>query len=429
MSYNDLPEPNLNHPDSCIRLASAVHRFQFPQIRRTVAFSTSFRTAAAQFIITRTAMTRADDHRTQLQAALSASTISGERVDAEAARYQPFLSQILLTCQVQPEVARLDERLLFTWSSGLESTSEKPTEYASEALMYDVVMVIACRGLAKAATATEASVAGDFAAANREYNAAAGIIQFLAHDHLPKWIAKGTNVEDAKLPTEASIGVCEAMTQLFLANAQQMAVSLLLLKPGTPNYSLLSKLCLGISERYHSFVSILRKQAFLQMGRMGKDVFTLTTFQTTLQQALSQYFQARDLWEKQEYGLAIAILSEAKLALNTRTHAAAIGMPDIIKGSPLTALSKDLMDLKAHMGLVLKHWEQDNSNCYFEKVPAKVPEEVKLSTGIQLNKIVPYQMDNVDPLPLSLPDEALKRSDSDLARELQDEMNLEEFEA
>ena len=87
------------------------------------------------------------------------------------------------------------------------------------------------------------------------------------------------------------------------------------------------------------------------------------------------------------------------------------------------------MDLKAHMGLVLKQWEQDNSNCYFEKVPAKVPEEVKLSTGIQLNKIVTYQLDNVDPLPLSLPDETLKRSDSDLARELQDEMNQEEFEA
>ena len=428
MSYNDLPEPNLDHPDSCIRLASAVHRFHLPQIRRTVTFSTSFRTAAAQFLSTRTALNRADDYRLQLHAALSATNVSGERVDAEAARYQPFLSQILLTCQVQPEVARLDERLIFAWSSGIESAPEQPTEYTSEALMYDVVMVIACRGMAKAATATEASVAGDFAAANREYNAAAGIMQFLAHDHLPKWIAKGTNVEDAKLPTEASIGVCEAMTQLFLANAQQMAVSLLLLKPDTPNYGLLAKLCLGISERYLSFVSILRKQAFLQMGRMGKDVFALTTFQTTLQQTLSKYFQARNLWEKQEYGLAIAILSEAKLALNTRPHAAAIGMPDIIKGSPLTALSKDLTDLKAHLALVLKHWEQDNTNCYFEKVPVKVPEEEKLLAGIQLNKIVTFQIDNVDPLPLSLPDAALKRSDSDLARDLQNEMN-QEFEA
>jgi hypothetical protein len=294
--------------------------------------------------------------------------------------------------------------------------------------MYEVVMILACQGLAKASAATEASIAGDFAAANREYNVAAGVMQFLYQDHLAKWIAKGSNVEDAKLPTECSIGACEAFTQLFLANAQQMAVAMLLVKAGTPNYNLLAKLCLGIAERYHAFVSIMRKHAFDQMSRMGKDVFALVAFQTALQESLSHYFHARALWATMDYGLAIAVLSEAKVGLNTRAHGAAAGMPEISKGSPLSALSKELTDLKAHMGLVLKHWEADNSSVYFEQVPPKVPEDKKLTAGIQLDKAVAYKLDDVDPLPLSIPDGSpvLTRSDSDVARELQEELNREE---
>jgi hypothetical protein len=103
-------------------------------------------------------------------------------------------------------------------------------------------------------------------------------------------------------------------------------------------------------------------------------------------------------------------------------------MPEISKGSPLSALSKELTDLKAHMGLVLKHWEADNSSVYFEQVPPKVPEDKKLTAGIQLDKAVAYKLDDVDPLPLSIPDGSpvLTRSDSDVARELQEELNREE---
>jgi len=430
---DDLVEPKLDHPDASIRLASAVHRFYVPQIRRPVSFVSSFKTASASFANTRTAMKQADTYRNNLQTALAATVVSGERVYTDATRYVPYISQLLLTCKVQPEVARLDERLLFEWSSGVEvstttanKTSTLPPTYTSEALMYDVVMTMACQALGKAASATEASIAGDFAAANREYNTAAGIFQFLYTDHLPKWIAKGSNVNDATLPTECNVGACEALTELFLANAQQMAVAMILVKPGKPNYGLVAKLCLGVSERLQLVCSILRKKSFSQMGRMGKDVFALIAFQTTLHGSLSNYFYARSLWDdKQDYGLAIAFLSDATLALNTRAHAGAAGMVEIPRASPLQALVKDLTDLKAHMALLLKHWEVDNSHIYFEKVPQRVPEEDKLAAGIQLNKAVLYQMDNVDPLPLSIPEGALQRSDSDLARELQDEVNRE----
>jgi len=42
--------------------------------------------------------------------ALEAKPLSGERVYNEATRYLPLINQILLTCKVQPEVARLEAR-------------------------------------------------------------------------------------------------------------------------------------------------------------------------------------------------------------------------------------------------------------------------------------------------------------------------------
>jgi len=367
-------------------------------------------------------MLKADSTRKQLKEALEAKTVSGERVYNEASRYLPFVSQILLTCKVQPEIARLDERLVFEWKSGVE---QEPAAFDSEALMYDMVMCCSCQALGKAATATEASIAGEFAAASREYAIAAGIFEFLAKDHLPKWIAKGSNVNADRLPTEATVGACEAFVELLLANGQQMAVATVLIKPGTPNYSLVAKLSLGVVERLDSFVSMMRKNSFAQMGRMDKDFFTLVTFSVNLQKSLSNYFHARGLWNAQEYGLAIAVLNEAKEGLNTRAHGGASGMPDISKTSPLKPLQKDLTDLKAHMTLLLKHWEQDNSSVYFERVPNKVPEEKKLQQGLKLTKCTPYTLENVDPLPLALPDGggSMARSDSDLARQLQEQLN------
>ena len=131
------------------------------------------------------------------------------------------------------------ERLVFEWMSGIE---QDPPAYASEAIMYEMVMAVASEGLGRAGAATESSVAGEFAAASRDYAAAAGIFHQLATELLPKWIAKGSNVKEETLPSECSAFMASALEQLFQVNGQQMAVATLLVKPGTPNYSLLGKL-------------------------------------------------------------------------------------------------------------------------------------------------------------------------------------------
>jgi hypothetical protein len=424
----DLKKPDLGHPDSAIRLASAVHRFKCPAMSRKVSFAKSFATVGGHHKETKAVMTKADGARSRLNDALTSKTISHERVVTESQNYLPLVHQILLTCKVQPEVARLDERLLFEWTSGVEMGTPKP--FSSEALMYDMVMCMACEALGRSGCATDASIAGDFAAASRDYSKAAGIFSHLAEEALPQWIARGSDVNDENLPTEATVGACKAFSKLCLAEGQQMAVASVLIKPGVPNYKLVAKLCLSISQQLEEFISIMRKEAFSQMSRMDPEFFTLVTFQVNLQKALANYFYARSLWDEGKYGLAIAFLSEATICLQTRSHSGSSGLPELSKTTSLRALQKDVSDLQKHMGLVLKTWEDDNSHVYFEGVPKNIPKEEKFTQGVQLSKIAPYQVESVDPLPLSIPAKKspaklkpLERSDSDLARELQKKLN------
>lgn len=432
MSYlfSDMKPPNTDHPDSAIRLASVVHRFRVPEPARPVRFADSFSTTGRD-AKTRKLMLNADDTRLRLTEGCQASKISSERVVGDAKRYQPLIHTILLSCKVQPEQARLDEKLVFAWKSGIEQDQDEHKKkhkkqrkaYQSEAIMYDLVMTVATEGLGRAAAATENSMAGEFAAASRDYAAAAGIFAFLADDQLPKWISKGSAVNDAELPAECHAPMAHALQLLFQANGQQMAVATLLIKEGTPNYSLLAKLCLGIAEKLEEFIAGMRRQAFDQMNRLDHDFLTLTAFQIAVQKSLSLYFQARALWANQEHGFAIALLSESTVALRTRETVASAGVPDVTRSVALLPLQKELEDLRQHLKFVLHHWEKDNSSVYFESVPQHVPAGKKLQEGIQMNKLDKYEMEEVEPVLLYLPGGALQRTDSDLARELQERLN------
>jgi hypothetical protein len=320
---------------------------------------------------------------------------------------------------------------VFEWTSGIENEKKS---FKSEAIMFDMVMCVVAEGLGKAGCATEASIAGEFAAASRDYAAAAGIFSFLADDHLPKWIARGSHTDEDSLPVECCVATANGLKQLFIANGQQMAVATVLIKPGTPNYSLMAKLCLGIVEQLEGFISHMRDNAFNQMARIDKDFFTLVTCQIQIQKSLSLYFHARSLWDQEhDYGLAIAMMSEATVVLRTRDSAASKGVPDVNAIPALRALSKDLTDLRAHMALVLKEWEKDNSSVYFEAVPRTVPEDKKLQQGVKMNKMEKYTIADAEPVLLALPETnapkssaakpSMSRSDSDLARDLQERLN------
>lgn len=109
MSEWELPKVDLGHPDSAIRLASAVHRFKVPKMNkeRKVSFARSFSTTGKN-PKTRKTMLKADDCRQKLMDAVLAGKVSHERVVADARRYQPLIHQVLISCKFQPEMARLD---------------------------------------------------------------------------------------------------------------------------------------------------------------------------------------------------------------------------------------------------------------------------------------------------------------------------------
>merc|ERR1712012_302128 len=142
------------------------------------------------------------------------------------------------------------------------------------------------------------------------------------------------------------------------------------------------------------------------------------------QKSLSSYYHARHYWEEErDFGIAIAMMSKAINMLKTRETPTGRGLPEIRKGSPLVALEKDLNEVKRHMILVLTEWEKDNSKIYFEKVPVKLPTEKVLSQGTLLVKVQEYQLEEVEPIPLILPESSRAKvqaaeveSDAELAK-------------
>ena len=301
--------------------------------------------------------------------------------------------------------------------------------------MYELVMTIATYVMAVAGIGTDECTDRDFASASRNFKKASSIFEFLATTQLPQWLSKGGKIEDDSLPAEAKIGVCEAFTVLLLGIAQQMAVATVLMKEGMPNWSLLAKLSLGISEQFEEFVGLMRSKAPKMKARMDPKFFTLMTFQIEIQKALSLYFHARHYWEKElEYGLAIAMMNKAISMTRTRDTPTGKGLPEIKTKSPLKSLEKDLNYTKAHFQTVLKAWEKDNSGIYFDKVPLTLPAEKKLAQGVQMMKAEPFELEEVEPVALILPDgdaggsstaPADTDSDYELAKQLQEQLNAE----
>ena len=290
--------------------------------------------------------------------------------------------------------------------------------------MYELVMVVATHAIATAGNGSEKCTKGDFAAACRSFKKAAGILQCLSNEQLPTWHSRIT--EEKLLPGEATLGVCEAFTILFLATAQQMAIAVLLMKDGTPNWSLLAKLSLGISEQMDEFVSVMRSKAADVKSKIDPNFFILMAFQIQLQKSLCMYFMAKDAWDSHDYGLAIAMLVDAISKAKTRDGPTSSGLPEIKPGSPLKAISKDLKEMKTHMTLLLRAWEKDNSSVYFEKVPLSIPEDKLLDQGTKMMKPDEYHLEDVDPIPLILSeDDAVKSQeaeDAELARRLQEQL-------
>jgi len=186
--------------------------------------------------------------------------------------------------------------------------------------MFEFVLSLATYALSESNIGCDACVDGDFPQASRQFAKTAGIFKYLGEEVLPNWMANSMQHAEMENETlaETRVGVCLAMQHLYMAMGQQMAVAVMLAKPGTPNYVLLGKLSSGIAEELESFVTTFRSQSPVHMSRIDKSFLTLITFLTNIHRSLSLYFLGRSLWLSCEYGVAIASMSEATVAARTR---------------------------------------------------------------------------------------------------------------
>ena len=310
--------------------------------------------------------------------------------------------------------------------------------FDSEALMFELVLSLATYALSEANLGCDACMSGNFPEASRQFSKTAGVFHYLGTDVLPNWMAKSKQHAEMEKESlaETRVGVCVAFTSLFMAMSQQMAIATILIKPGVPNYALVGKLCLGVAEELETFVSTLRSKSPMHLSRMDPAFLTLITFCINVQRALSLYFLARSLWIASDYGVAIAALSEATVAMRVRNSPVGRGLPEMEErggGGPLASLVGEVSGIRLHLSTLLSSWERDNSLVYFDKVrecrearissvsPCKyfhtsaytclhrpnmqVPPSVPSDKGIKaihLKKAEPYNLEMRDPLPLGV---------------------------
>jgi len=157
-------------------------------------------------------------------------------------------------------------------------------------------------------------------------------------------------------------------------------------------------------------------QVNMQKGERAKRtslVITITECEATnplslslslsLGKGLSSYFAARNVWAKNDYGLAICMLMEAQKSMSTRSSNTSPGIPDIDTRSSLRGIVGDLNDLRAHISQLTTRWKKDNDSIYFAKVPGSVKEEAKLVSGTQMMKVVVYTFDKeIEPVVLGV---------------------------
>jgi len=389
--------------DTIVKLLTYQHRFGCPEMsidkKNPISFVNAFRSCGMPHIKSSAVLTQADAARIELSSALvsaqRSSTPVWESVSRGSEAYVPKIAQILVSCQAQPEMARLDQRLIFGWSSGLEKPVKYKEFFKSEAIVYDLVMSLACNAIANGGLGYDAcTAANDFTTASRNFKKAASLFEYLAEDQIPKWVVAGS-ISDLQLPLEATIGICDAFKTYYLALGQQMAIATLLSKSDTPNYTLVSKLCLGTAELLEQFTSIIKSRGSNQIPKMDNTFFTLVAFQTSLQRSLSSYFLARSFWDAQDYGFGIALLKESMASMQK--------LPSLSTTVYKSSSKNDIMEIKNEMKKLMDSYEYDNARIYFESVPRVIPEDKRLSKGMVMMKTEGYSLPNVEPFTLGIP--------------------------
>mmetsp|Transcript_2757 Transcript_2757/g.5049 ORF Transcript_2757/g.5049 Transcript_2757/m.5049 type:complete len:449 (+) Transcript_2757:42-1388(+) len=437
-------------PPSLIRLATSLHQYNAGSIdsANKLTFSKSFKSSGMHHPATSSLLRTLDSNRVDLATSLTSKDAAG--VEGNATRYLPSIRRLLLSCEVQPDTAVLDTKLNFQWRGALEGDGPGGTcgkVRSSQALMFEVSMTISSIAIAHASLGCSSSQTGDFASSVTNFKKAASIMDYMHTKHLPQWVSLGSSTSEGDLPIECTSGGCAGFSRVFLAHAQQMAIAKAL-QGDTINFGLVAKLCKGVQGEIDEFVKMLRKDAAVHYCRLPPPYLKYIAFQIALQEALTMYFNARATWNKgSEFGLALAMMYDARSMLEVRASVTSRGIPEDIENSnsALYVLRGELVNFRSHVDKIVEGWKRDVDTVYFDKIPNTVPVASVLKKGMVMMKVEPWSHSSLgdpEPVPLSVQAPAppggedysappptapgIERTDSDLARELQAKLNAGE---
>ena len=124
-------------------------------------------------------------------------------------------------------------------------------------------MTVACQSLGTECASCDCCMAGDFASAGKQFETASGIWLYLYEEVLPNWHLENEALPN-DIPPEATTGVADAMKDLNIVYAQQMAISAALTNSSKPSYSLVAKLTLVTAEKIAEVVKLFKQKAASQ---------------------------------------------------------------------------------------------------------------------------------------------------------------------
>jgi len=348
-------------------------------------------------------------------------------------QFLPYAFQLMNSVLQASEGVRLEAKLEFKWESGLSTArgGRRMAENSDPALMFDLGMAVAAKALALGNLATLAagdlrSGAGGAGPAVAHLREAAGLWAWVAAERLPERYAHA----------ECAAAVAEGLGQWCLARAQLAAAAQMALKYDASKDALLAKLCVGAAQMIKRAVDGMRARAGPQYERLPAPFLAQLALSSSLAQGLAYLYVARAAAAEQRAGLAVAAIRRAQELVGERAGPAAVGLPPL--DGPLQEIQGEVAALRAHIQRTEAAYNKDNSSVYFLPVPDG--RDVELPGAVTMKQATPFAPPELPPLDLegrgasasSSGEKAegeegkRERTDSDLARELQEKLNAGE---
>jgi len=312
--------------------------------------------------------------RRTVQLELASERFSPAATLAALQAYLPMISTLLESLNHQPRVPIVGE-LSFSWKGAFD-TSSMHTQYTE--LAYEICMVLHSTSIMHYLIALDFLDANNLREASQQFLLAASVAKHLSQDFLPRWTNRSSK---SSPPPEIHEYSSMLFHHLCICAAQQCAIVTALRKPEGSQAAVLARLCSGVV-RQAELALTMRPEVAASSGsgssgsRIDKEMYVHSCFLKELFSALAYEFQGQALMAKSNTGSALASLSKACALLVQQGSPSSSASHDPSK-SGLPAFRGSYIDIAVPIEQLLVQIQAEasrakleNEQVYFEPVPA-----------------------------------------------------------